>query len=276
MDIEKDIFIARKIIQGNYNFKEGHYNTIYNMTNEKLALYFKYFPIKGGTVLTVLGSGDNVLQAACCGANRIYAFDYNPLALYMAKLKIKSFSILERNEFLNYLYNIDYRRYFDASYYKKVRDYLDSNTMKFWDSLYREFNNHEITDSLINNGDSYINRSIDGFLNRDKYYQTKNNLENIDIQYLCSDVFDIFDKIPSDIKFNAVLLSNIFDWMNLEDAVKYPLFIKRDLDKYLYKDALIAVHSSVNRATSNALSIIFEDKIEYDNHNKVIVYKKEK
>ena len=142
--------------------------------------------------------------------------------------------------------------------------------------MYREFNNYEITDNLINNGDSYINRSNLGFLNRDKYYLTKNNLENIDIKYLCLDVFDILDKLPSDIKFNAVFLSNLFDWMNLEAAVKYPLFIKRDLDKYLYNDALVAVHSSVNGATSNALSIIFEDKIEYDNHNKVIVYKKTK
>lgn len=274
MDLEKDIFIARKIIQGNYNFKEGHYNTVYNMTNEKLGLYFKYFPIKDGNVLTVLGSGDHVLQAVCCEAKNIYAFDYNPLALHMAKLKIKSLSILERNEFLNYLYNVDYKRYFDVSYYKKIRDYLDNDTMKFWDSLYSYFNNHEITDNLINNGDSYINRSEDGFLNRDKYYLTKNNLDNVDINYFCSDVFDVLEKLPSDIKFNAVFLSNIFDWMNLDAAVKYPLFIKRDLDKYLYKDALVAVHSSINGATSNALSIIFEDKIEYDNHNKVIVYKK--
>ena len=276
MDIEKDIFIARQIIKGNYNFKEKHYNTVYNMTNEQLDLYFKYFPIKDGNVLTVLGSGDHVLQSACCGAKSIYAFDYNPLALYMAKLKIKSLSILERNEFLNYFYNTDYKRYFDVNYYKKVRDYLDRDTAKFWDSLYREFNNYEITDNLINNGDSYINRSEDGFLNRDKYYLTKNNLENIDIKYLCSDVFDILDKLPFDIKFNAVFLSNIFDWMNLNAAVKYPLFIKRDLDKYLYTDALVAVHSSVNGATSNALSIIFEDKIEYDEYNKVIVYKKTK
>ena len=276
MDIEKDIFIARKIIQENYNFKEGHYNTIYNMTNEKLGLYFKYFPINDGNVFTVLGSGDHVLQAVCCGAKSIYAFDYNPLALHMAKLKIKSLSILERNEFLNYFYNTDYKRYFDVSYYKKVRDYLDSDTARFWDSIYSNFNNHEITDNLINNGDSYINRSAIGFLNRDKYYLTKNNLEDVDIKYLCSDVFDVLDKLPSDIKFNAVFLSNIFDWMNLEDAVKYPLFIKRDLDKYLSNGALVAVHSSVNGATSNALSIIFEDKIEYDEYNKVIVYKKTK
>ena len=276
MDIEKDIITACEIIKGNYNFKEGYYNTVYNMTNEQLDLYFKYFPIKNGNILTVLGSGDHVLQASCCGAKSIYAFDYNPLALHMAKLKIKSFSILERNEFLNYFYNTEYKKYFDVYYYKKVRDYLDSDTTRFWDSLYREFNNYEITDNLINNGDSYINRSNLGFLNRDKYYLTKNNLENIDIKYLCLDVFDILDKLPSDIKFNAVFLSNIFDWMNLNAAVKYPLFIKRDLDKYLYNDAIVAVHSSVNGATSNALSIIFEDKIEYDNHNKVIVYKKTK
>ena len=73
-----------------------------------------------------------------------------------------------------------------------------------------------------------------------------------------------------------MFLSNIFDWMNLAAAVKYPLFVKRDLDKYLNDISLVAVHSSIYGATSNALSIIFEDKIEYDDHNKVIVYKKVK
>jgi len=275
MDLEKDIKVAFEFMKGNYRGRKGkYYKMAYNMTNEQLGLYFKYFPINNGNVLTVLGSGDHVLQAVCCGAKSIYAFDYNPLALYMAKLKIKSLGILEHKEFLNYFYNDDYKGYFDISYYKKVRDYLDSDTMLFWDALYNKYKDYEITGRLISNGDFYMNRGVDGFLNKDKYYVTKNNLNNIDVKYYCSDVFDVLNKVPRDIKFNAVFMSNIFDWMELKSAVKYPLFIKRDLDKYLDNNAWVAVHSSVHGAVSDTLNIVFEDVIDYDEHNKVIVYKK--
>ena len=276
MDLEKDIEVALQFLKGNYSARgKNHYDMIYGMTNEKLALYFKYFPIKDGNVFTVLGSGDFVLQSACCGSKSIYAFDYNPLSLHMGKLKIKSMDALEWNEFINYYYNRDNLEYFKIKYYKKIRESLDNDTRFFWDNIYSKARSEsEITDNLVMIDNINKNRSYDGFLNENKYYLTKKNLKNIDIHYYCFDVFDVLSKIPDNIKFNAVFLSNIFDWMNFEDKIKYPLFIKRDLDKRLDNDAMVAVHSSVNGNISNVLNIVFEDVIDVDKCDKVIVYKK--
>ena len=276
MDLEKDIEVALQFLKGNYSARgKNHCDMIYGMTNEKLALYFKYFPIKDGNVFTVLGSGDFVLQSACFGAKSIYTFDYNPLSLHMGKLKIKSMDVLEWNEFINYYYNSNNLGYFKLKYYKKIREYLDNDTRIFWDAIYSNVRlESQITDNLIMVDSLNKNRSIDGFLHKDNYYLTKKNLKNIDIHYYCFDVFDVLSKIPDNIKFNAVFLSNIFDWMNFEDKIKYPLFIKRDLDKRLDNDAMVAVHSSVNGNISNALNIVFEDVIEVDKHDKVLVYKK--
>ncbi len=276
MDLEKDIEVALQFLKGNYSARgKNHCDMIYGMTNEKLALYFKYFPIKDGNVFTVLGSGDFVLQSACFGAKSIYTFDYNPLSLHMGKLKIKSMDVLEWNEFINYYYNSNNLGYFKLKYYKKIREYLDNDTRIFWDAIYSNVRlESQITDNLIMVDSLNKNRSIDGFLHKDNYYLTKNNLKNIDIKYYCSDVFDILSKIPNDTKFDAVFLSNIFDWMNFEEKIKYPLFIKRDLDNHLDNDAMVAVHSSVNGNISNVLNIVFEDVIDVDKCDKVIVYKK--
>ena len=275
MSLDSDIKVALEFIKSKGIIrKENNYKTVYNITNEDLDLYFKYFPIQGGNVLSVLDSGDYVLQAGFCGAKSVFAFDNNPLALHMAKLKITSLRVLEYQEFLNFCYNDDHKGYFDISYYKKVREYLDRDVMMFWDILYSNFKAHDIFQNLLNNGLVYKNMGKYGFLNGDNYYLTKDNLNNMDIKYYCSDIFDVLSKLPVDTKFNSVFLSHIFNNMELKDAVKYPLFIKRDLDKYLYKDAMVAVHSSFHGITSDVLNIVFEDVIEYDKDNKVIVYKK--
>ena len=276
MDLEKDIEVALQFLKGNYSARgKNHYDMVYGMTNEKLNLYFKYFPIKDGNVFTVLGSGDFVLQSACCGSKSIYTFDYNPLSLHMGKLKIKSMDVLEWNEFINYYYNSNNLGFFKLKYYKKIREYLDNDTRLFWDNIYSKARSEsEITDNLVMIDSINKNRNYDGFLNENKYYLTKKNLKNVDIHYYCFDVFDVLSKIPDNIKFNAVFLSNIFDWMNFEDKIKYPLFIKRDLDKRLDNDAMVAVHSSVNGNISNVLNIVFEDVIDVDKCDKVIVYKK--
>ena len=80
--------------------------------------------------------------------------------------------------------------------------------------------------------------------------------------------------MPSNIKLDAVFLSNIFDWMNLKNKVRYPLFIKKELFNYMNDDGMIAVYSSVNGYKDTPLDIIFNDYINVDSKNKVLVYKK--
>ena len=275
-DLEKDITVALKLLDGGETANNlGNYNLMYGMTNENIDSYFKYFPIKDSNVLTVLGSGDFVLQSALFNPKKIYAFDYNPLSLYMGKLKITSLSNLEYHEFINYFYNANKEGYFSIKYYKKVRDYLDSNVKIFWDTIYSN-KEYDITSNLIMIDGLNKNRSNDSFLSNNNYYLTKNNLKNIDVKYYCSDVFDILSKISNDKKFDSVFLSNIFDWMNLKDKAKYPLFIKRDLSKYLTDNGMVCVRSSVNGYKDTPLDIIFKDYIDIKNKDKVLVYKNKK
>ena len=267
MDLEKDIYVALSIINGKEDInKLGNYNLVYRNSNENLGEYFKHFPIKNGNVLTILSSGDQVLQSVYCGAKNIYTFDYNPLAIYMGKLKISSLYHLDYNSFMNYFNN------YDISYYKKIRDYLDDNTRLFWDKIYKNIKYRNQFDHFIQLGNNYNSKESYSYYNN--YYETQNKIDNVSINYYCTDVYDILNFLPSNIKLDAVFLSNIFDWMNLKNKVRYPLFIKKELFNYMNDDGMIAVYSSVNGYKDTPLDIIFNDYINVDSKNKVLVYKK--
>ena len=268
MDLEKDIYIALLLLDGNEDVnKLGNYNLVYGNTNENLAGYFKYFPIKDGNILTIASSGDQILQSVFCGAKEIHAFDYNPLAIYMAKLKVCAFNYLDYQDFNDYILN------FDVSYYKKIREYLDNDTRLLWDQIYNNIRyNNQLDNLIIVVNNSRLKKGL--YSEYKNYYDTKKKLKNVDINYYCADVYDILNHIPSDIKFDAAFLSNIFDWMNQDKKFKYPLFIKKDLDSFMKDNGMIAVYCSVNGYKDTPLDIIFTDNINADSKNRVLVYKK--
>lgn len=267
MDLEKDICIALLLLDGKEDInKLGNYNLVYGNSNENLGRYFKFFPIKDGNVLTVLSSGDQVLQSVYCGAKNIYAFDYNPLAIYMGKLKICSLNYLNYNDFMSYFTN------YEISYYKKIRDYLDNDTKLFWDKIYENIKYKYQFDNFIQSVNNNISK--ESYANYNNYYETQDKMDNVSIKYCCSDAYDIFNFIPSNVKFDAVFLSNIFDWMDQEKKIKYPLFIKKDLVHFMKDNGMIAVYSSVNGYKDTPLDIIFTDYINVDSKNRVLVYKK--
>lgn len=65
-----------------------------------------YFDINNGNVLTVCGSGDQVLSSILYGAKKVDTFDSNKLAYYNLKLKLAVLKTLEYEEFINF-YSIE-------------------------------------------------------------------------------------------------------------------------------------------------------------------------
>ena len=153
---------------------------------------------------------------------------------------------------------------------------MDNNSRTFWDAIYNciKSNPKLKPDNLIVSSNIKSSEGFCSYLNSYNYLNTKNRLYCTDINYYYTNIYDILSKLPDDIKFDVVFLSNIFDKMDLKDKVKYPLFIKKDLCEHLNDNAMVAVYSSINSSSFNALNILFEDIIDIDERNKVIVYKK--
>ena len=237
------------------------YTTAFLNTNEPLGQYYKVFPIEGGRVLTVAASGDHILQAVCNGAREIDAFDKNKIALYFAKLKVAAVKALDQWEFSEY-----YKDFENMSYYRKVRKYLDLDVRIFFDALYSSKNCEEYIDYLVDRGflvenskgyyafdENYKYISIDKAFQRrfeivevlePNYEKTKNNLERVKINYYLSTLHTVLDKTPPDSRYDAVFLSNIYNWLRGDEMLEFNSFLENILSKVLTDEGMIAVYAS--------------------------------
>ena len=82
--------------------KFGRDGQIYSFTTEHLRGYLPLLCRRGSSVLTVCGSGDQILNCALLGARHVAGFDLNIRALYWAELKIAAARRLGMTEFLEF------------------------------------------------------------------------------------------------------------------------------------------------------------------------------
>ena len=126
LDIEKDVEAGLDFARHNYfyyiNNEDNYYNKMYTLTNEEINLYFPKFKLQDGKVLTVASSGDHILEAILYGAKEIHAFDKNPFAFYMTKLKIAAVKSLNNREYRKFFEGNLGKDIFSIDYYRKIRE----------------------------------------------------------------------------------------------------------------------------------------------------------
>ncbi len=268
-EVEKDIKIGVDCLHSPcpYTFPDG-YGTIYVNTNENLSEYYRFFPIDGGNVLTVSSGGDQILQAVYYGAKRIDSFDKNKFAIYAAKLKIAAVKALSQKEFLNFYNYAKFRENFSFNLYKKIRDYLDEETAMFWDAMYKAgfISWHGYMTFLS----SRFDRTAERYDEKDNFWMTKTLLENVEITYCHSDIYGVLDSIQSDLKYGAVFLSNIYDYLMGWGKKNYPRFIMKDLNSHLNPEARVAVYVPHHNEGFNYEKYIGQQELD----RKVYVYER--
>ncbi|MFA6408036.1 MAG: DUF3419 family protein [Candidatus Paceibacterota bacterium] len=109
---------------------------MYVYATEMVAQYYKRISLKGKRVLTVAGSGDQVVNALYYGASEVVAFDINRNALFMTELKIAAIRTLSLSEFSHFFSQT--QKGFDQALYLKMRPLLSKECQKYFDRLYKE------------------------------------------------------------------------------------------------------------------------------------------
>lgn len=109
---------------------------IYATTTENIASSFVGFDLKDKTVLTVCGSGDQILNAISLDASEIVSFDINILAGYFSALKKSSAQTLDYKNFCSFIMDD-----FDFETYTSLRSTLPYDACFFWDKAYAAFDN---------------------------------------------------------------------------------------------------------------------------------------
>lgn len=282
MNLERDIEAGLKFLNYGYNynglkrniqdeFDYFCYGIPFSRTNEDLGAYYKYFPINNKKVLTVVGSGDQILQAVKDNPREIHAFDMNPLAIYMSKLKIAGVQSLDCSE-----YSISFNYFCEYSlslYYKRIREYLDKEACLFWDSIYNSVQKQGLK---IQTRTSSSNRGKDSYEYIENYYLTKDNISKVKIYYYVSKLFELENIIKNE-KFDTIILSNIYDWLTKKDQIEFCKYIKQELNNYLQDNGIIDVYSSIS-GTCDAENPDelkeFTNTIHADDDYAILVYKK--
>lgn len=265
--LRSDIKVANRILDGyGEDYANDKRNVIYNIATEEIDHFMPKLDVEDKKILTVAGSGDQLLTCVLNGAKSVDAFDINPLQIYFTKLKVSALKALGVGEFNDYFYK---KLMFSRSLYNKVRDYLDNSTRTFFDSLYKNDLESKFYRLMANENMDDSFSIIPSYTKEENYYITRNNLEKMDIRYITSDLLKIHKKTKKE--YDVIMLSNIYKWLYsnkyLTDEEKKDIFMKfvnTRLINLLSDDGIIQLYSSANGYKEKALE---EECLKNDNMN---------
>ena len=191
---------------------------IYNMTTENIYGFLKDSDLKDKSVLTVTGSGDQMLNAYLLGAKNVTCFDINPNTFYHAKLKKTAVCNMSFGNFLAF-FGIQNRRFptpygiYDYRLFQQLKECLDVDTKAFYELLYDKCRNNFSNKIYYSFSDVLIKlEQMNGYLNKESYQELAEKLENKDVEFIESDVTKLKEKIDGR-KYDMILLSNISDYI---------------------------------------------------------------
>ena len=265
--LRSDIKVANRILDGyGEDYANDKRNVIYNIATEEIDHFMPKLDVEDKKVLTVAGSGDQLLTCALNGAKSVDAFDINPLQIYFTKLKVSALKALGVGEFNDYFYK---KLMFSKSLYNKVRDYLDNSTRTFFDSLYKNDLESKFYRLMANENMDDSFSIIPSYTKEENYYITRNNLEKMDIRYITSDLLKIHKKTKKE--YDVIMLSNIYKWLYSnkyltaeEKKDMFMKFVNTRLINLLSDDGIIQLYSSANGYKEKALE---EECLKNDNMN---------
>ena len=100
--------IAQRIVRGDYiNFGGKPFletSAVYRFTNEDITSYYHHLKDKS-KILTVIGSGDQVLNSILAGCRNIDCFDISVFPEYSLYLRIAGIMELSKKEFIDYYFH---------------------------------------------------------------------------------------------------------------------------------------------------------------------------
>ncbi len=211
--------VAQSIVRGNYSNLNGkttfHSESfIYKKTNEKLNEFIDLL-LNKDKVLSVIGSGDQILNTLLTKPSKIDAFDISVFPKFFLKLKIASIKSLSRDEYIKFFFSTTETgldEYYDDLYFDKIRKELDSETEDFWTYLFQYNDWYDIYNSTLFSSESVIEEQAlvqNKYLEKDEYYKLREILQNAEINYIESNLLDL--RIND--TYDLIYLSNILEYV---------------------------------------------------------------
>jgi hypothetical protein len=241
---------------------------MYVYATEMVYSYYSLLNIKGKSILTVCGSGDQVINAYLLGAKKVVAFDLNRRVEFITKLKLAAIEALNYEEFLDFFgKNMQTRGMFNYSLYKRIKKGLDPETSRFFDRLYKEFRFKG--DKLAASYEYFRTREEDsakrtklmnGYLkNESSYLKARERIHSLNLEFIPCDVQKLIkNKKLKNKKFDIINLSNVPDYITrvLRD--------KRDKDPFKH---------FINGTISPLFKLVAKGGLIFYYHNSPMIYR---
>lgn len=213
----------------------GIFSRAYLFTNENIKGYYENLNMEGKDILTVVGSGDHILNAILKGAKKIDAFDISAFAIMLYYLKEAAIKSLSYEEFTEYFLRDENPN--NLACYSKIRTHLKGNALVFWDFVYENIDPAYFLDSLIFrirlnpvNMEDSINElcRLSEYLEKDKYYELQRKIGECEVNCYCSDCKSLYQMMSM---YDYMFFSNIVQYQKGEDLVKFKNAINRYFKK---------------------------------------------
>lgn len=210
-----DLLLAQQIISRGSNAKKIFHDSsfMYMTTNEKINLY-QHLLKDRNNVLSIIGSGDQVLNTILEGSNNIDAFDISRFPKYLLELKKAGVMALSKDEFIDFFFISDIHKdeYYDDLYFK-MNFLLEDKYKIFWDGLFNLYDWSEITRSpLFSSQTVSINTIVDNNIYLNRFNEIKPIVASATINYITDDIYNI--ALSSTKCYDAINLSSIMYYSN--------------------------------------------------------------
>jgi hypothetical protein len=212
-------------LDDDYNEK----SKIYEHTNEKMGSLVNGIK-KPESILTVGSSGDHLFNFLAEGVYKIDTFDINTITNYYINLRLAGLTEIKNiHELYSFLFRIN------KNGYDKCKDALDHGSYLFWEHLFEKFSIEDLQEKLFRPDidDSEI-LDNNAYFNIDSLKELKRNIKHLERYNYSTHLFNIHSFIQ-DKKYDAIILSNIYDYVDTKQFLRY----LRILRNYLTKEGRI-------------------------------------
>ena len=271
--------LAQLIVRGDYiNFRYGqaygNTSSIYRFSNENISGYFNHLKNKE-RVLTVIGSGGQILNSILAGSIEFDCFDISIFPEYYLYLQIASILALTKEEYLEYYFSNNREILFSDKLYDKISNNLKGKYKQFWDTLYMFDEGIDIYNSLLFKYDLCLKKNVlenNPYLQDNNYQKIKGILKTECLKINPS-VLDI-TKVHLDKTYDLINLSNILSYY-FKDLDSYINYLKNNF-KLKENGEILNYFFSMNQDTiDKANRLLFPNGyIEDINDGKLLIYKK--
>lgn len=218
--LHDDIVKAQRIVSGaehNFGDKDIFHNAsaVYRVSNERIQDYRKYLKNRN-KVLSVIGSGDQILNCILNGTKEIDAFDISVFPKYFLELKMAAIKALTIDEYIDFFYEVTNSDDVYEDMYYRIAAYLKPVALEFWESLFNFFEWKDIYNSTMFSSEPYtasnaINQNI--FLQSEvEYNNLRDAIDNVKITYYEGDILELSSYLRNN--YDLVYLSNIVYYCN--------------------------------------------------------------